>query len=155
MQVSIGRNGFVHTFYRRSSLCSPCLLCIAPLELQCNSCSIAPLFRKSKACLMMPLVRLCLWCLVRLLHTCPWKSILCEPRFDYMMTYADILYAYGAYVHGSQYSRRSQIRLIARLQSRNGTRYCSSGSQWKKKQIQHSSQQKQHNRKSTLHIICI
>ena len=72
-----------------------------------------------------------------------------------MNTYADILYAYGAYVHGSQYSRRSQIRLIARLQSRNGTRYCSSGSQWKRKQIQHSSQQKQHNRKSTQHIICI
>ena len=42
--------------------------------------------------------------------------------FEYMNTYADILYAYGAYVHGSQYSRRSQIRLIARLQSGNGTR---------------------------------
>ena len=75
--------------------------------------------------------------------------------FEYMNTYADILYAYGAYVHGSQYSRRSQIRLIARLQSGNGTRYCSSGSQWKKKQKQHSSQQKQHNRKSTQHIIFI
>ena len=33
--------------------------------------------------------------------------------FEYMNTYADI--PYGAYVHGSQYSRRSQIRLIARL----------------------------------------
>ena len=47
---------------------------------------------------------------------------------EYMNTYADILYAYGAYVHGSQYSSRSQIRLIARLQSGNGTMYCSSGS---------------------------
>ena len=83
------------------------------------------------------------------------RQVLWWYLFDYMNTYADILYAYGAYVHGSQYSRRSQIRLIARLQSWNGTRYCSSGSQWKKKQKQHSSEQKEHNGKSTQHIIFI
>ena len=61
MQVRLGRNGLVHTFYRSSSsLCSQ--------RLACSSSWVAMhfllyrrLFRKSKACLIMPLIFSNIW----------------------------------------------------------------------------------------------